>query len=123
MTQVYIDGFVEELEEDDPRLPRRTPNVTVETNQENFDVASKIYGQARKVARLKNNADFQILIGDLRDQVESAAKSLTSYLGTDSGKKEKLWQEHRDKKIILTYLLNIIEDAESIPRPVLQQQK
>lgn len=122
MTQIFIDGIVEELEEDDPRIPRRTPNVAVETNEQSFDEASKVYGQARKVVRLKNNADFRILIDDLKDQVERALNTFASYLGPDEVKRTRLSREYLDKKLILTYLLNIIEDAENVPRPILQKQ-
>jgi hypothetical protein len=121
MPQLFIDGLVQEVDDGDPRIGKSAGTV-VETSEENFRAASVIYGQSRKIKRLGSNPDFAVLLTDLEEQVQRAATNMTSYMGTDSKKQAKLWQEHRDKKLILTYLTSIIAEAENLPRPVLQQQ-
>lgn len=120
MPQLFIDGLVQEVDDNDPRIGK-SPGTVVETSEENFRAASVIYGQSRKIKRLGSNPDFAVLLADLEEQVQRAAANMTSYMGTDNRKREKLWEAHRDKKLIFDYLTNIIAEAENLPRPILQQ--
>ena len=117
--QVFTDGFVQEVEDGDPMIRLENLNVEAQPSQEAYDAALKIYEQARRVKSLHNNAGFVELVRDLEAQVKDAGQMLLSYSGTDSVRKEELWQNHRDKKVVLDYLLNTIEEAASVPRPIL----
>ena len=120
MPQVFVDGIVQEVEENDPMFHRDGPNVTIETTEENFQLASKVYDQARRIKRLQNNADFMSLIQDLEEQEKMLANTLNT--SRSPRPDEKKWQEHRDVLIILDYLRNTIEEAVNTPRPILQKQ-
>jgi hypothetical protein len=122
MPQLFIDGLVQEVEDDDPRIGR-SPGTVVETSEENFRAASVIYGQSRKIKRLGSNPDFIVLMDDLKEQVQSALDSWAGYLGPDEKKRERLSREYQHKKLILIYLINIVAEAENMPRPILQQQE
>ena len=120
MPQLFIDGLVQDVEDDDPRL-HKSAGTVVETSEENFRAASLIYGQSRKIKRLGSNPDFIVLMDDLKGHVQSALDSWAGYLGPDEKKRERLSREYQHKKRIFDYLTNIVAEAENMPRPILQQ--
>jgi hypothetical protein len=119
--QVFIDGIVQEIEDDDPMFRREGPNITYETTEENFQLASKVYDQARRIKRLLNNPDFMALLQDLEEQEKMLSQGVLSDRNAELDKKK--WQAYRDVRMILDYLRNTMEDAANVPRPILVPQE
>jgi hypothetical protein len=116
---VFVDGFVQEAEEGDPLIRQEGSNTEIETSQVSFDAAAKVYEQARRIKTLRDHAGYVELTRDLEEQVNDAARRL---LASDAAHKDERWQAHHDKVIILNYLHNAVEEAASVPRPILQQK-
>ena len=117
--QVFTDGFVQEVEDGDPMIRLENPNVEAQPSQESYDAALKIYEQACRIKALRDNAGFVELIRDLEEQAHDIGQTLLSYSGKDPVRKEELWQANHDKRVILDYLRNTVEEAASVPRPIL----
>jgi len=120
MAQVMTtDGFVIDVSDDDPLLRRDIPRVEYETSQENYDTAQTIYDKARRIGHLRNNPDHLLFISDLKEKIQQKAAILLAC--TDKDKKDKAWQDHRDLRIVLDYCNNTINEAATVPRPLLHK--
>ena len=107
----------------DEVLYGNVPNTAIYSDPQEFEEAEQIFKNAEIGKEFSGMVHWQEWLKPLlEDFYNMARQSETDYLGLDAAKSAKLRNERVKAKFMLDYIKGLVEDAQTLPRPVFQKQ-